>query len=182
MSHTKALNQRERGMRAVQYLHVRWFLLSLFCKLLFAVVFVVVASERTLNRTLFTVIFEGFFKFHHLVGSHAQLKSCGKRFSLTSNLSFNVVDVWMAFQRHKNSLSSWKVFSTTMWFVCAEKTKRVKTIVKIRELYAATTFSVIGICAPRAISLLMNEVVEPRFFSNSNKQTLMWVYIAWLRN
>jgi hypothetical protein len=65
-------------------------------------------------------------------------------------------------------------------FVCAENIKSAKTIVEFWELFFllisvrssndVQLFSVIGICAARAISPLMNEVVEPRFFSNSNKQ------------
>ena len=70
-------------------------------------------------------------------------------------------------------------------FVCAENTKSTKTIVNFWELFFFCTQqqSVIGICAPRAISPLMNEVVEPRFLANVTQKKAHYVSVCWrLRN
>lgn len=143
--HTKALIQRTRNVLFNIYTFIipsRWF--SLFCKLLFVVAGGWCARGRWTGH--FTVI--GFMtwlrqKKRRWICTHRpradkhvqlQLKStnCGKQLELTSNLSFNVVDVWMPFQRHKNKSLSTEVSQP---FVCAENTKSTKTIVNFWELF-----------------------------------------------
>lgn len=84
----------------------------------------------------------------------------------------------MAFSKTQKPLCLLTVFGGfSARFVCAENTKKaLKQLLSFGNFFspcAATAFSVI--CAPRAISPLMNEVVEPRFFSNSNNVSVCLV-------
>ena len=144
--HTKALIQRMRNVLFNIYtffIPSRWF--SLFCKLLFAVAGAddaLADIEQDIlplsglwldwnDRNVDEFARTAFEREKHV---QLQLKStnCGKQLELTSNLSFNVVDVWMPFQRHKKKSLSTEVFQS---FVCAENTKSTKTIVNIWELF-----------------------------------------------
>lgn len=99
-SHTQRRWISERGMRCSIftrfYFFSRWF--SLFCKLLFAVAAVddARADVEQENSPLSNV--EGLWLWIEVMirthpKRHVQLQLCGKRLRLTSNLSFDVVDV-----------------------------------------------------------------------------------------